>query len=437
MSGRDTPSVSIVVATHNRRDWLRQAMDSVIGQDYPDLELLVMDDGSTDGTLELLREYERRHAQERFRFSRHENMGQARTLNRGYQLARGELLGYLSDDDLLSPGAVSRLVAPLADPEIVAAYPGYRIIDEFGNLIDTIRPPEYLPREAFRLIDTVIGPGCLARRDALLSTGGWDPGLRYMGDFILWIKLGLRGPIERIPEPLASWRRHGGGLSLQAGAAHGRELLALVRIASELLQLPADSVGLRAEALRNACIQAAFFAGGSGPSPGKRFATIDLTRPATSAVTAGLGPSEVPDERADRAAALWRELARLALQLAERRLGDSRGHDTEGDIGLEAALHRLRRVRALPEGGDAGAEGWGPGDLRMDLMEAAVECGGDVDLAASRYLVLERDVGITADEFDHLNGLGYGTSLGRLQSAVDDRRRELDRLGGLPSQGNR
>jgi glycosyltransferase involved in cell wall biosynthesis len=148
MNRSGSPPVSIVVATYNRRDWLRLAMDSILDQDYPDLELLVMDDGSTDETAELLDGYARRHPNERFRFFRHENMGQARTLNRGYELARGELLGYLSDDDLLAPGAVMRLVRELADPDVVAAYPGYRIIDAEEAVIDTVRPIEYSPLEA-------------------------------------------------------------------------------------------------------------------------------------------------------------------------------------------------------------------------------------------------------------------------------------------------
>jgi hypothetical protein len=429
------PPVSIVVATYNRRDWLQLAVDSVLDQDYPNLELLVMDDGSTDGTPELLREYERRNPAERFRFSRHENMGQARTLNRGYELARGELMGYLSDDDLLAPGAVSRLVSPLADPQVIAAYPGYRIIDQGGAVVDTIRPPAYSPVEAFRLIDTVIGPGCLARRDALLSTGGWDPALRFMGDFILWIKLGLQGPIVRVPEPLASWRRHGGGLSLQTGAAHGRELLALVGMGAELLELSPDGIAIRAEALRNASIQATFFAGGTGPSPGERFATIDLNRTETSAVTAGLGPMEMPDERADHVAGLWRELARITLELIEARSEGAGGGGAE--CGLRAAERRLRTVGALSGEGDGEREGWGVRDLRLELMEAAFECGADLDLAASRYLLLERGAGITDDEFDELNRLGYGASGDLLRLATADRRRELERLGGVPKEGNR
>src|SRR5919201_4561147 len=135
--GRRYPGVSIVMATRNRPAWLRTAIDSVLRQDYPDLELLVIDDGSTDETPDLLRDYARRNPPERFRFLRQANMGQARSLNRGYELARGEILGYLSDDDLLAPGAVSRLVTELEDPEVVAAYPGYWIIDEGGELVDT------------------------------------------------------------------------------------------------------------------------------------------------------------------------------------------------------------------------------------------------------------------------------------------------------------
>jgi hypothetical protein len=434
MSGSYEPSVSIVIATYNRRDWLRLAVDSVLEQDYRDLELVVMDDGSTDGTPELLAEYEGSHPAERFRCSRHDNMGQARTLNRGYELARGEVLGYLSDDDLLAPGAVSRLIAPLAEPDVVAAYPGYRIIDEGGAVIDTIRPPEYSPTEAFRLIDTVIGPGCLAQRDALLATGGWDPSLRFMGDFILWIKLGMRGKIARVAEPLASWRRHGGGLSLQAGAAHGRELLTLVGMAAELLELPDDNTAVLAEALRNACIQAAFFAGGAGQSPGERYATIDLTRTETSAVTAGLEPMEMPDERADAVAGLWRELARLTLALVEMRLGSS-GYSggVKVESGLRAAERHLRAVGALPGESDEEPEGWGRRDVRLELMEAAVECGVDCHLAASRYLLLKRGSGVTDDEFDELNRLGYGASSDLLSSAIADRRRVLDRFGHVPT----
>jgi glycosyltransferase involved in cell wall biosynthesis len=211
------PPVSFVIATYNRPDWLRLSMDSVLEQDYDDLELLVVDDGSTGETAEVLAEYESRYPRDRFRHARHENMGQARTLNRGYEMTRGELIGYLPDDDLLLPGAVSMLAEALEDPAIVCAYGGWRIMEPQGGVIDTVRPIEYSPVEAYRRMDTVIAPGGLVRREPLLSTGGWDPGQYYMPDFLLWMKVGLAGPVVRVDAPVASWRRHEGGLSEQSG----------------------------------------------------------------------------------------------------------------------------------------------------------------------------------------------------------------------------
>jgi hypothetical protein len=431
-----SPPVSIVVATHNRRDWLRLAMDSVLDQDYGDLELLVMDDGSTDDTPGLLRDYAHRHAPERFRFLRHENMGQARTLNRGYELARGEVLGYLSDDDLLAPGAITRLVEALADPEVIGAYPCFRIIDVNGAVMDTVRPTEYSPLDAFRMIDTVIGPGCLVRRWALEASGGWDPDLRFVPDFLLWLNLGMVGRLVRVEEPLAAWRRHAGSVSVRADAGRGEEILGFVDRGAAVLDLPPDAVEDRAEALRNASLHAAFLGGAPGASPGERFATIDLTRALTSAASAGLQPTEMPDERSDRAAELWRKLALLTLQLVESRSGDaSTGHiprDAPRGAGLDAARRRLRRIGVLGEkAGDS--DGWGHPDVRLELMEAALECGADADPRTSRYLVLDRRDGLSEEELDELNQLGFGASADQLDAVIANRRRRLQVAGERPS----
>src|SRR5581483_5680567 len=215
--------------TYNRARWLREAMDSVLAQDYPNLELVVVDDGSSDETPALLSDYGSRYPIERFRFARQENAGQARAINRGNALARGEILGYLSDDDLLAPGAVSRLTAELvADPEAAVAYPTYLLIDERGTVEDTVRPIEYSPLMALRLHDTIIGPGGLARRWALESAGGWDPSFRWMGDLILWMGVGLAGRAIRVDEPLASWRKHPGSVTIELSPDHAREHLAVV-----------------------------------------------------------------------------------------------------------------------------------------------------------------------------------------------------------------
>jgi hypothetical protein len=436
LSSSETPSVSIVIATYNRPGWLRLAMDSVLDQDYPDLELLVMDDGSTGDTAVLLAEYARRYPPERFRYFRHENMGQARTTNRGYELARGELLGYLPDDDLMAPGAVPRLATALRDPAVVCAYGGYRIIDPEGHVIDTVRPMEYTPLEAYRQMDTVIAPGGLVRREVMLANG-WDPSLHYMPDFILWLKVGLAGPVVRVSEPLSSWRRHEGGLSEQTGLGRLREFMRMLEMGEALLGLPADAHDVRAEAFRNACIQAALFTGGPGPPPGERFGAIDLGRPGTSALSSGLSPTDQPDERADEAARLWRELARLTLELGRARTGaDGREPGAPGG-GLLAARELLRRAGALPD--DTGDSETSPArDVRMDLMEAAVACEADIDPAASRFLLIERGTpAISDEEFEEINTLGYGAPAERLTLAVEDRRRRLHELTSRTMQADR
>ena len=213
-------------------------MDSVLDQDYPDLELVVLDDGSTGKTAEVLEEYAGRYPPERFRYTRHENMGQARTTNRGYEMTRGDLVGYLPDDDLLVPGAVTELVAALAIPMSFARTAGRKSSSPTVGVVDTIRPMEYSPIEAYRQIDTVIAPGGLVRRDVLLSTGGWDPAQYYMPDFLLWMKVGLAGPVVRVNRPVTSWRRHEGGLSEQGGVGRWLEFLQLVELGEGLLELP-------------------------------------------------------------------------------------------------------------------------------------------------------------------------------------------------------
>ena len=431
------PSVSFVIATYNRPDWLRLSMDSVLDQDYPDLELVVVDDGSTGKTAEVLEEYAGRYPPERFRYTRHENMGQARTTNRGYEMTRGDLVGYLPDDDLLVPGAVTELVAALGDPDVVCAYGGWQIIEPDGRVIDTIRPMEYSPIEAYRQIDTVIAPGGLVRRDVLLSTGGWDPAQYYMPDFLLWMKVGLAGPMVRVNRPVASWRRHEGGLSEQGGVGRWLEFLQLVELGEGLLELPLDAHAIRAEAFRNACIQAAFFTGGPWPPPGERFATIDLGRPGSSAFVAGQPRTDWPDERADESARMWRELAQLTLELGRARGARTTNGAKAGAAGegLRAAREHLRRAGALPRDG-ADPSGISPDrDIRMDLMEAAVACEPDIDPAASRFLVIERGTGAVTDaEFEGLNKLGYYAPVDRIAPVLEDRRRKLKELA---PRGNR
>ena len=425
MSPAKQPTVSIVLATYNRRDWLRLAMDSVLDQSYPNLELLVMDDGSTDGTPELLEEYSRNHPPERFRFSRHENMGQARTLNRGYEMASGEILGYLSDDDLLARGAVARLIAELREhPDAVAVYPGYRMIDQAGEIVDTVRPIEYSPVEAFRLHDTIIGPGGLVRREVLEATGGWDEDWHWMGDLILWMRVGLAGSVIRVEHPVASWRRHPGGITIETSLERARQHLQLVDVGASLLDLPADAVSLRAEALRNACVIGAYFGGGLEIAGGPPFMAIDLQRPEISSFGSGLGYGDLLDERADEAERLWRELAPLVIEVVDRRDG-AQAEAAPPGAGLDAAVRRLRNAGALAREDGTFADA-AEGEMQSALWEAGNDCLVDVDLETTRYLLVDRRrEALTEEEMGQLTIDAFHAQIPRLRNAIAAYRREL------------
>ena len=123
------PTVSIVTPAYNQADYLAETIDSVLAQDYPNLEYLVLDDGSTDTTPEVLQRYDGR-----LNWERHANMGQSSTLNKGWSQARGTYLGYLSSDDRLLPHAVSRLVDALdSHPEVSVVYCDFNLIDKHGR----------------------------------------------------------------------------------------------------------------------------------------------------------------------------------------------------------------------------------------------------------------------------------------------------------------
>ena len=268
--------VTIVVPVYNRAGrLLSEALDSVLSQDHPNLEVLAIDDGSTDETPQVLAAYAERHPG-RFRWTQQENRGQAATLNRGLEMAEGPLLGYLSSDDILLPGAVTRLAAELEqNPDAVLAYPAYQVIDETGEVIDTMAPPEYSRVESVRLQDTIVGPGALFRAEAVRRAGPLRTDLRYLADKELWLRLSQVGPFVRVAEPLACWRRHGGALTV---AEQGREmaeerLRILDSLYAEDHEPELDAV--RDQAYRNALVLSATVIAPGFNDPGERYFVVD------------------------------------------------------------------------------------------------------------------------------------------------------------------
>lgn len=222
MTTNTYPLVSIVTPTYNQAEYLAETIESVLAQDYPNLEYIVLDDGSSDETPAILQQYNGRIQHER-----HSNIGQARTLNKGWQRARGTYLGYLSSDDLLYPGAVRQLVALLeSNSSIVCVFPDANLIDDRSRVTkkNVCRPfglAELVVRQ-----ECYIGPGALFRRSAFEVVGGWRPELRLAPDREFWIRMASQGRIEMSPSVLAGYRLHPQSISYKDVAEEvGREYL--------------------------------------------------------------------------------------------------------------------------------------------------------------------------------------------------------------------
>ena len=204
--------VSAIVPTYNRAGIVGDAIDSILGQTYPHVEVIVVDDGSTDGTQSVLNRYG-----DRIRVITQENAGAAAARNRGVEAARGDLLAFLDSDDLWLPRKLERQVTLLekAGPSAVCCLCNIRMRwhdkDRSSFEIAQLNPPceEGIWLNADEVLATrfvLFNQGVVIRREVMERLGGFDESLRFMEDFDLPLRLSLEGRWTFIREPLTVWR---------------------------------------------------------------------------------------------------------------------------------------------------------------------------------------------------------------------------------------
>ncbi|MGM9453012.1 glycosyltransferase [Legionella bozemanae] len=196
--------VSIVIPAYNALPYLEEAIESVLAQDYPNIELIVLDDGSTDGTADFLKKY-----QGRFFYETHENMGQARTLNKGWAMSKGSIIGYLSADDTLAVNAVSLSVLEFnKNSNIVLTYGDNLLIDNQSKFIRKLTTPDYDYYQMLIRGGTPIAVGSFFLKSAFNKMGGWDSNYSLIGDFEYHTRLAKLGTFIRLPVVLGCHRVH-------------------------------------------------------------------------------------------------------------------------------------------------------------------------------------------------------------------------------------
>jgi len=198
------------MAVYNGERYLREAVESILAQTYPDFEVIIIDDGSSDASAGMLEEFARRD--DRVRLVRQENIGLTRTLNKAIELSGGELLARMDADDIAMPDRLRRQVEFMQQhPRVVLLGGAYELIDGRGRLLTRITPPlddQPLQELALAGRTPICHPLAMMRRDAVLKTGGYDESLKVAQDLDLWLRLGEVGELACLPDVLLKYRQH-------------------------------------------------------------------------------------------------------------------------------------------------------------------------------------------------------------------------------------
>ena len=252
----DLPVVSVVIPCLNRAHLLGPTIESVLQQDYPQVECIVVDGGSSDGTVEILKSYG-----ERLKWVSEPDGGHADAINKGWHMSKGEILAWLNADDLwVVPDAVSKAVAYLrSHPEVQVVYGECRRIDRSGKLGGMCHSHVWDLAYAVEYCDYCIPqPSAFIRRSILERVNWLDTSFHQKKDHDLWLRIGLVGRIDQIPVLLAYASNHP-GLS-DNGSSASSACLQVTKKFLELENVPASIREKKRRAMSNACLTALTYA---------------------------------------------------------------------------------------------------------------------------------------------------------------------------------
>jgi len=205
VASSDLPLVSVVTPSYNQARFLEETIQSVLNQDYPRIEYIIIDGGSTDGSVDIIHRYDDRIAY----WISEPDHGQAEAINKGFNHAHGELLGWLNSDDTYTLGSIRQSVERLmACPRAVAVHGLANVIDQNSRVVVEGKAREPKP---FNLKEELCGnvicqPTVLMRRGPLFGVGLLDQSMHYAFDYDLWLKLALVGEIVEVGEVQANFR---------------------------------------------------------------------------------------------------------------------------------------------------------------------------------------------------------------------------------------
>jgi glycosyltransferase involved in cell wall biosynthesis len=218
------PLVSIVTPTYNMAGFLEETIQSVLSQDYPNIEYIVMDGGSTDGTLDILRRYEGRLA-----WVSEKDEGQADAINKGFLRSHGEIFAYLNADDTYLPGAVSAAVRNfLAEPDVAVVYGEAYYTRQDGSIFRRY-PTDPFDVKRLNSLCYICQPAAFVRSAVFREVGMLDPTLHLTLDYDLWLRIAKRHRMKKIDAYLATSRMHPANKTLSRREDSFREIIQITK----------------------------------------------------------------------------------------------------------------------------------------------------------------------------------------------------------------
>ncbi|HET9912623.1 MAG TPA: glycosyltransferase family 2 protein [Anaerolineales bacterium] len=205
--------VSIITPSYNQAPYLEETIKSVLAQDYPWIEYAIVDGGSIDGTVELIKKYEDKLAW----WVSEKDKGQTDAINKGFTRANGEILAWLNSDDTYEPGAVSAAVKYLQEhPEVGMVYGDCNFIDESGRVIGKFNSAQTSYRLLRQGYAHIPQQTMFFRTELWRQVGPLDPSFYFAMDYDLWTRLAARTEIKYVPQTWANFRLHTSGKTIQA-----------------------------------------------------------------------------------------------------------------------------------------------------------------------------------------------------------------------------
>lgn len=211
MTATEHPRVTIVTPSYNQVEFLEETICSVLDQDYPNLEYFIIDGGSTDGSVEVIKKYSHRLSG----WVSEKDDGQTDAINKGFSLATGDVFAWLNSDDTYHPGAIREAVAYLeAHPEAGMVYGDANLIDEESKVIGKFPARQTDYRRLMRGYVHIPQQASFFRGDLWRRVGPLDPTFYFAMDYDLWVRLSRLSRLDYVPRLWANFRLHGSAKSV-------------------------------------------------------------------------------------------------------------------------------------------------------------------------------------------------------------------------------